>query len=212
VQAVIVSATYVGTVTDVYISDTVPDDFNIAIGDTVIGAFSYDTNAVEMVFDLGLGQGTGYQVPSTGLLRAEIGSWAWISGGEPDFIVVRNDRTIGGEVLDELHFEVRRGASYPYEDSKAYHDLWIKDLSAPLSFLSNELLPVALDITQMTDMRGSMSTGDPYTPYTLYSIEYQVNLASLEISVIQIPEPATLALFGLGLAGIGVMRRKKLAA
>lgn len=28
----------------------------------------------------------------------------------------------------------------------------------------------------------------------------------------QVPEPATLALFGLGLAGIGVLRRKKLAA
>jgi len=37
-------------------------------------------------------------------------------------------------------------------------------------------------------------------------------VGSLQIRLVSIPEPTTLALFGLGLAGIGAMRRKMLAA
>ncbi|WP_341327134.1 hypothetical protein [Methylotuvimicrobium sp. KM2] len=115
---------------------------------------------------------TLYEVPSTDLLTAQIGAWAWISGDEqPDFIKVRNDRPeSGGSNVDEILFEIRRGLSFPYEDSKAYHWLSIKDGSEPLDFLSNTLLPAFFDISQITLMTGRIETGD-YTSGPNYLLD-----------------------------------------
>lgn len=46
-------------------------------------------------------------------------------------------------------------------------------------------------------------------PDSVYQYQYEGNMVLTGVRVNNIPEPATLALFGLGLAGAGAMRRKK---
>ncbi len=51
---------------------------------------------------------------------------------------------------------------------------------------------------------------DPDDPFDNVLRSVNTNLTSLTLVPSEIPEPATLALFGLGLAGLGVVRRRRL--
>lgn len=101
----------------------------------------------------------------------------------------------GGHVnIEELVYDsagVRIGRKYVYEDNLAQFGILFDEAN----FAPQDQIHVDLKIGAFTDYLDEIAAIDAFT---------------LRFS--QVPEPATLALLGLGLAGIGAARRKKLVA
>ncbi|MCB1818697.1 MAG: PEP-CTERM sorting domain-containing protein [Chromatiaceae bacterium] len=192
--------------TGVYQSPTFDiDDVTIGAAETFSIDFEFNSgvgNQFIRLTDLGNGlpnEGVIFDVQGTG--SSQVNPIVRLTGASGSY---RQDTSTNIQVNDETVLSYA-GASELFDDGiriGEFNDSFPND---PARFLN-----VALDVTQFSilfrDLHLEVFNGGA-NPITVTSLRFQA--IANEVEIVSVPEPASLALIGLGLACIGYGRRKR---
>ncbi len=184
-QATLITVNWSGTVTQTGIAGTVD------IGDTITGIFNYDDTALADI------TAPTYQQYAT----AHDSSFTvnGLSGTKPgNSIAVFNDYS--GSIFDQFD---SRGINNSYTGDLLgggiVTQIFVRWSDESATALSDTSLPSTLDPSDFDFLRDSRLDGP--------DVHFFVDTFTFEGG--SVPAPTTVALFGLGLAGLGWSRRKK---
>ena len=205
-QATIIEGTFTGTLGGSELG-SLPVDFNV--GDQVTGKLQFDTNNFPNAY-------------SSGVFR----QW---TGADPTafFSVTDNGSSIFGSISVYSVVEINDVDSHLY--APGFLGGWSLRGGAPNIGQANIIrvfdyglnIPYLINVNDPGSVSFSVTESNLFDPNTElgwlgdalvtdgggYSVT--VSLTSLSVNPVQAPEPATLALLGMGIAGLGVIRRRK---
>ena len=175
-----------------------------AVGDTVSGSFTFDTSVPDA---LPADPTLGFYL-SPGGYSVAVGSFS--SAGSGPFIVTFNDFPTGPLLRDQ--YSVTLGSQGQIVNGNAYErfvfDLMDVELAPAVPMtLTTDALPTAPLLFDALDLKSFFFA---FLSPTRGEVHIQGSLTSLT-QLSTVPEPATMALFGIALAGLRFSRRKRSA-
>lgn len=211
-QAVPRTFEFTATVTS-YSTDLATDPFGgtIGIGSSITGYYTFDTAAPDN--NPGTGFGNYYWPGGSYTVHAEIGSHTF-DYNDALQILVENDCGYGaidpttgcGPVNQVDLYQVHGGETVSSDITNQFLMFLVDDNLNALNSDSLLLTPPPLSAFTRTDGTLTSREDDPYGGLGIYRYWIDYDLTSLTMR--SVPEPATLALLGAGLVGLGFARRK----
>ena len=200
-EAAIVTFNVAGEITDVqdpngYISST-----GIAAGTLFSGFFSYDSDTAGLYSPNAWYTSYGSLAPSQYTIDSQYGITSIAT-----FVTVKNDAP-DDPFPDELVSYIF-GVSFGFPTNLGSNLAYVSFSDQDGTALSSTAVPTSLLLSEFETATFTFQLAVPGAD----SVTILGQVTALTVTTERIPEPATLALFGLGLAGFGAMRRKKLVA
>ena len=205
-QAIVVTWEMEGNLTSV--SGTVPSGISLSAGDLAAITILYDTQADlfsddgypllpdEHMYTFGNPVLTG-----SALLAIEVNGNYWYGSGDWIEVTVKDDPA--GDSL-KFYGDGVQTIPPPTLDPACCDGIGPQVLLLGANaFLNSDALPINPDDLDLT----KLSQGSGFMDDETYRFDFSIATSSVAMSAV--PEPNTLALMGLGLAGIGFARKKK---
>jgi PEP-CTERM motif len=195
---------------------------NIAVGDAVTGSVFFSDAAT----DSDPSQNRGVYLPAPpdyGIVMVFHGAggtmtWATGSSAYTTQVFVHDDYFGMDQFFTQQYQTGTDCGPAPVDGSTCLMTFELRDETPPLDLLSSDALPLSLDVAKAQAFAGGflLSYKQIYDPATGSSQQFDdywilFRLDSVGGPAGNVPQPATLALFGAGLAGLGALCRRRRA-